>query len=128
MESLEKSVLLDIQYAKRGGLIPAVAQDYVTGEVLMLAYINQQALEETIRSGYATFWKTSGKQGIWTKGMTSGDKLLVKEILVDCDQDALIYKVEREGGGACHTKSDDGRYRRSCFYRRLNSARLDFIE
>ncbi len=125
-KKLEEGSELGIQYKKRGGLVPTIAQDYNNGEILMLGYVNQQALDETIRTGYATFWSTS-RDKLWTKGKTSGDLLKIKEILTDCDQDALVYRVERLGSGVCHTKNRDGA-RRSCFYRRLRDDRLEFID
>jgi phosphoribosyl-AMP cyclohydrolase len=126
-KKLEEGLDLDIQYFKRGGAVPAIAQDYSNGEILMLGYVNQAALNETIKSGYATFWSTSRNE-LWTKGKTSGDLLKVIEILTDCDQDALVYRVERLSSGACHTRNSDGTSRRSCFYRRLMDGRLEFIE
>jgi len=117
-KQLEEGLELAVQFAKRGGLVPAVAQDYKSGEVLMLGYVNEEALKETLRTGYATFWSTSRNE-LWTKGKTSGDFLQIREILTDCDQDALVYRVERLGSGACHTKNQAGEARRSCFYRRL---------
>jgi len=125
---LEEELELAIQFAKRGGLVPAVAQDYESGEILMLGYVNPEALQETLKTGYATFWSTSRNE-LWTKGKTSGDLLQVKEVLTDCDQDALVYKVERLGSGACHTKSQAGEARRSCFYRRItDDQKLEFLE
>ena len=125
---LEEELELAIQFAKRGGLVPAVAQDYESGEILMLGYVNPEALQETLKTGYATFWSTS-RNKLWTKGKTSGDLLHVKEVLTDCDQDALVYRVERLGSGACHTKSQAGEARRSCFYRRVTDEQtLEFLE
>ena len=106
-----------INFEKRGGLVPTVVQDYRTGEVLMLAYANKQALETTLELRKATFWSTSRKE-IWTKGLTSGSYMDIKEILYDCDGDALIYKVDPKGG-ACHTKDEHEESRRSCFFRKL---------
>ena len=99
------------------GLIPAVAQDYQTGEVLMLAYINQESWELTIETGRATYWSRSRKK-IWQKGETSGHFQLVKDILVDCDCDAIIFKVEQVGDVACHTGN------RSCFFRKIKNGEL----
>jgi len=120
MEKIEQTLELMIQYEKRGGLVPTVAQDTRTGEILMLGYVNQLALDETLRLGYATFWSTS-RQKLWTKGETSGDFLAIKEILVDCYQDALIYLVEMLGDSACHTK------KRSCFYRKIKGDKLEKV-
>ncbi len=93
------------------GLIPAVVQDASTGEVLMLAYMNAESLRRTLESGQAWFWSRS-RQELWHKGATSGNFLNVKAILKDCDEDALVLKVEPEGP-ACHTGN------RSCFFRTL---------
>lgn len=96
------------------GLIAAIAQDYQTNEILMLAYMNKEALELTISSGEAVYWSRS-RNMLWKKGETSGHNQKIYEILIDCDQDALILKVEQIGDKACHTG------RRSCFYRRLET-------
>ncbi|RLG38833.1 MAG: phosphoribosyl-AMP cyclohydrolase [Candidatus Alkanophagales archaeon] len=93
-------------------LIHAIAQDYKTGEVLMLAHMNREALEKTLETGVAHYWSRSRKK-LWKKGETSGHLQIVREILVDCDGDALLLKVEQVGG-ACHTGY------RSCFFRTLN--------
>jgi phosphoribosyl-ATP pyrophosphohydrolase/phosphoribosyl-AMP cyclohydrolase len=96
-----------------GGLIPAIIQDADSGEVLMMAYMNEEAVNKTVESGYAWFWSRS-RQKLWRKGETSGHKQQVREISLDCDGDTLLVKVDQTGG-ACHT----GYY--SCFYRNLNS-------
>ncbi len=120
--SLEEGSVLAIDFEKRGGLIPGIVQDAGDGRILMLAYVNEAALAKTLESGMATFWSTSRSE-LWTKGETSGDFLKITEILVDCDQDALVYRVEPQGSGACHTKDPhSGASRRSCFYRSLNRA------
>lgn len=93
------------------GLIAAIAQDAATGEVLMLAWMNAEALSETLRTGRATYWSRS-RGALWVKGETSGNSQRVVEMAVDCDQDAVLLKVEQTGP-ACHTG------RRSCFYRRV---------
>lgn len=126
-EEVENGLELAVQFEKRGGLVPVVTQDIELGEILMVAYANQEALDETLRTGYATYWSTSRKE-LWTKGKTSGDLLEVQRILVDCDQDALIYAVKRLGKGACHTKTSNGETRRTCFYRRIVGDHLEFIE
>ncbi len=94
------------------GLIPTIIQDYKTGEVLMLAYMNKQSLNRTLRLGKTCFWSRSRKQ-YWVKGATSGNFQIVKSIFYDCDCDALLIRV-RQIGVACHTGN------RSCFYRTLN--------
>jgi len=131
-EDIENSLKLSLQYEKRGGLIPAIAQDYKTGQILMLGYVNREALKETLKTGYATFWSTSRNE-LWTKGKTSGDLLEMVNILVDCDQDAIVYQVEMVGKGACHTKDEKGTPRKSCFYRNVihnrheNLTELNFL-
>lgn len=93
------------------GLIPAIASDYETGELLMVAWMNQQALNETLSSGVAHFWSRS-RSKLWRKGEESGNTLRIEEIRTDCDQDVLWLRVRIEGDGkACHTG------RRTCFYR-----------
>ncbi len=94
------------------GLIPAIAQDYATGEVLMLAYMNDEALAKTRETGKAHYWSRSRKR-LWLKGETSGNFQVVKEIRIDCDSDAILLLVEQMGG-ACHTGY------RSCFYRTVD--------
>jgi len=126
-KQLEEGNELGIDFAKRGGFVPAVVQDVRDGRVLMLAYVNAEAFATTLEKGMATFWSTSRNE-LWTKGETSGDFLKIVEILTDCDQDALIYRVEPQGGGACHTKNPEtGKTRESCFYRKLDLASRKLI-
>jgi phosphoribosyl-AMP cyclohydrolase len=105
------------------GLVPAVAQDAATGEVLMLAWMNREALERTVASGEAHYWSRSRK-ALWKKGETSGHVLRVVEVRMDCDADALVLSVESTQGIACHTG------RRRCFFRRLEArgARREWVE
>ncbi len=128
-QQIEEGNELHLQFEKRDGLLPVVVQESSTGDILMIASVNGKALNQTIKTGKATFWSTS-RQKLWVKGETSGNTLLLNEILVDCDQDALIYKVTLDGDGACHTTNKDGAPRKSCFYRtlNLNSLELDFLE
>lgn len=97
------------------GLIPAVVQDQQSGEVLMLGYMNDEAYKKTLDSGFVTFYSRSRRK-LWTKGETSGHRLVVKEIRVDCDQDALLIRAELSGPGCCHMGY------RSCFYRKVGRA------
>jgi len=122
-----KNLLLD--FGKNGeNLIPVVTQDYNTREVLILAFANKEAFEETMRSRYATYYSRSRKE-LWKKGITSGDLLRVEEIRINCEQNSLIYMVTPEGKGACHAKNEDGNPYRSCYYRRINSdLELEIIE
>lgn len=114
--NIEKSLDFTPDFIKRGGLLPVIVQDARTGQILMLGYANEEALNHTIKSKLATFYSTSRKE-IWTKGLTSGDQLRVLNIFTDCDQDAIIYQVEMLGSGACHTKNQESKSRKSCFYR-----------
>lgn len=118
-QTLEEGNTLVLQFEKRGGLLPVIVQEHSTGMILMQGYVNQEAVDKTIATGYATFWSTS-RHGLWTKGETSGDLLKIKAIFTDCDQDALLYQVELMGKGACHTQNRDGQTRKSCFYRQID--------
>ena len=107
----------ELDFQKAGGIIPAVAQDHLTGEVLMLAYINPEAWQETLKTGQAVYYSRS-RNRLWHKGEESGNIQIIKEILVDCDGDAVIFRVEQKGGAACHTGH------RSCFYLKLENGTL----
>ncbi len=96
------------------GLLPCITSDHVTNEVLMFAFMNAEALAHTIKSGKATYWSRS-RSKLWIKGEESGNAQLVKELLVDCDQDVILLKVENVGGAACHNGY------KSCFYRKLTA-------
>ncbi|MEM6844211.1 MAG: phosphoribosyl-AMP cyclohydrolase [Bacteroidota bacterium] len=119
MNRLEEGTDLSLQFEKRNGLLPVVVQEQQSKQVLMVGYANLEALQHSIRTRYATFWSTS-RQQLWTKGETSGDRLRIADIWVDCDQDALLYQVELEGSGVCHTKTADGKARKACFYRKID--------
>ena len=109
-----------LDFSKGDGLIPAIAQDYQTGDVLMLAYINEDSWNETLKTGNATYW-TRSRQKLWKKGEESGNVQKVKEILVDCDQDTVIFKIDQIGGAACHKGY------RSCFFRKLEDGELKVV-
>ncbi|MDD4527150.1 MAG: bifunctional phosphoribosyl-AMP cyclohydrolase/phosphoribosyl-ATP diphosphatase HisIE [Candidatus Margulisbacteria bacterium] len=96
----------------KNGLLPVVAQSYLTGKVLMQAYVNKEAIEQTVLSNYATYFSRSRNE-LWLKGETSGNKQKIVDILVDCDEDSLIYLVE-EAGPACHTNNE------TCFFRDIS--------
>jgi phosphoribosyl-AMP cyclohydrolase len=96
------------------GLIPAVAQETGTGKVLMLAWMNREALSETVRSGRAVYWSRSRKR-LWRKGEESGHAQLIRQVRLDCDADVIVLEVEQIGGIACHT--GHGR----CFFRKLEN-------
>ena len=97
------------------GMIPVIVQDAFNDEVLMLAYMNQEAFEKTLHSGLMTYWSRS-RQELWTKGLTSGHIQQVQELLIDCDRDTILAKVDQTGA-ACHTGN------RSCFYTLLASSK-----
>jgi phosphoribosyl-AMP cyclohydrolase len=106
-----------MDYSKLNGLIPAVIQDDATREVLMVGFMNQEALDRTLESGFATFFSRT-RGSLWMKGETSGNKLKVERILVDCDDDTVLVLVTRLGdGNVCHTGE------RTCFYRELRPGR-----
>ena len=122
---LEEGSQLSLDFTKlrkiasgREDVIPAVAQDAATGEVLTLGYANRLALETALRERKAVFWSTSRNE-LWIKGLTSGDTLELLEVRVNCEQNSLLYKVRPAGQGACHTKGADGRARSGCYYRRI---------
>jgi len=103
-----------MDYSKLDGLIPAVIQDADSSEVLMVGFMNEEALARTRQSGYATFFSRT-RSALWMKGETSGNRLAVVDILVDCDDDTVLLKVRREGdGNVCHTGE------RTCFHRKLS--------
>ena len=103
--------LRDVDFAKGGGLVVAIAQDAATGEVLMVAHMNEESLRRTLETGQVFYW--SRTRGLWHKGESSGHVQVVKALCVDCDGDAILLRVEQRGGAACHTG------KRSCFFREL---------
>jgi phosphoribosyl-AMP cyclohydrolase len=107
-------------------VMPVGVQDAQTGELLIIAYANQSALEHTLKTGNATFWSTSRNE-LWEKGATSGDILKIRDIRVNCEQNSLLYLVEPQGKGACHTKDADGNTRAGCYYRRLVNGTLELV-
>jgi phosphoribosyl-AMP cyclohydrolase len=104
--------MIRLNFEKCGGLIPTIVQDFETGEVFMLAFMNEKAWQETLNTGHATYWSRT-RQELWVKGQTSGNVQLVKEIRIDCDDDTVLLKVEQVGGAACHTGY------RSCFFKKV---------
>ena len=112
--------MIELDFNKTGGLVPAIVQDNETGEVLMLGYMNQEAFDATLATGKATFYSRS-RQTLWVKGETSGNVQLVKEIRIDCDDDTVLIKVEQLGGAACHTGH------RSCFYKKVENDTIRII-
>ena len=104
-----EGVLAEIAF-NEAGLVPAIAQQHDTGEVLMMAWMNAESLAKTLETGRTWFWSRS-RQELWGKGETSGDRQYVRAAFYDCDGDTLLFVVEQEGKGACHTGE------KSCFYR-----------
>lgn len=115
-----RTYLDDIKWTA-DGLVPTIAQDAASGRVLMMAWMNAEALELTVQSGKAVYWSRS-RQQLWRKGETSGHEQLVKDIQLDCDADVIILQVEQRGGIACHTG------RESCFYRSLRDGQWQPVE
>jgi phosphoribosyl-AMP cyclohydrolase len=103
---------MNLDFSKLDGLVTAVIQDHVTGRVLMVGFMNEEAWRKTVETGFATFYSRSRKK-LWLKGESSGHRLVVKEISTDCDRDAVLLKVEAIGPGVCHEGYE------SCFFRRL---------
>lgn len=102
---------MNLDFTKLDGLLPAVIQDYLSGRVLMVGFMNEEAFRRTVETGFATFYSRS-RQKLWMKGESSGHRLVVKEISSDCDQDSVLVRVEALGPGVCHNGYQ------SCFYRR----------
>ncbi|MGH7859010.1 MAG: phosphoribosyl-AMP cyclohydrolase [Candidatus Binatia bacterium] len=111
---------LQIDFGKAGGVLPVITQDAETGEVLMLAYMNAEAFQETLRTGRACYYSRT-RQRLWRKGEESGNHQDVRAIYVDCDRDTILLKVRQHGGAACHEGY------RSCFYRRSEGAEWEVI-
>ena len=109
--------MIKLDFNKTGGLVPAIVQDYQTGEILMLAYMNPDAFNATLSTGKATYYSRS-RQTLWVKGETSGNMQRIKEVYIDCDDDTVLLKVEQLGGAACHTGH------RSCFYKKVENGSI----
>ncbi len=101
-------------------VVPVAVQDADTGEVLIVAYANEEALEATLERGEAVFFSTSRNE-LWHKGATSGDTLSIVDVRVNCEQNSLLYRVRPNGAGSCHTTDSGGVARASCYYRVVNS-------
>ena len=104
--------MIELDFSKDKGLLPAIVQDWKSGKVLMLAYINQESWEKTLDTGEAHFWSRSRSE-LWHKGGTSGHVQRIKEIYADCDDDTVLFRVEQVGGAACHTGHE------SCFHKKV---------
>jgi phosphoribosyl-AMP cyclohydrolase len=122
---LEEGSKLDLDFSKLSKIaakckdvIPVAVQDIDSNEVILLSYINELALKESVKTKIATFWSTSRNE-LWIKGKTSGNYYEVKEIFVNCEQNSLLFKVKSKVSGICHTNNRTGQAR-NCFYRKLN--------
>ncbi|MEE3328433.1 MAG: phosphoribosyl-AMP cyclohydrolase [Myxococcota bacterium] len=109
-----------LDFDKAGGLVTALAQDAENGEILMVAYMNPEAFERSMETGEVVYWSRS-RNKLWHKGEESGNVQRIREIFIDCDGDAVLFKVDQVGGAACHTG------RRSCFYRRLDETGVEDV-
>ena len=111
---------IQLDFSKLNGLLPVVTQDAETNEVLMVAYMNEEAWNHTLKTGHATYYSRSRGQ-LWIKGETSGHLQVVKEIRIDCDNDTVLLKVIQKGGAACHEGY------KSCFFRKVEHDRIEII-
>ena len=133
-QDLEEGRALQLDFDKlakvaqtEASVLPVVVQDAGTHEVLIVAYVNRQALAYTLEHRVAAFWSTSRNE-LWVKGATSGDSLRLVEVRVNCEQNSLLYLVEPLGKGACHTQDAAGKTRASCYYRRIDErGTLEFV-
>jgi len=107
-------------------LVPVAVQDADSGDVLIVAYANEIAMNYALEHGVAAFWSTSRNE-LWVKGATSGDLLDIVEVRVNCDQNSLLYRVRPRGEGACHAKDANGKAHSSCYYRRISDGTLEFV-
>lgn len=113
--------MIPLDFSKsENGLLPAIAQDCKSGEILMLAYINEEAFRKTQETGKAHYWSRS-RNSLWLKGESSGHVQMIEQILVDCDADTVVYKVEQRGGAACHKGYV------SCFYQTVENDDLKIV-
>ena len=126
-----KDLIIDFDKLKKVAagdpVVPVAVQDVDSKEVLIIAYANEEALRYTLEHAEAAFWSTSRNQ-LWVKGKTSGDVLKVEEVLVNCEQNSLVYKVKMLGKGSCHVKNDDGSTKFGCYYRAVRNGALEFVD
>ena len=111
---------IDLDFSKFNGLLPAVVQDFESGDILMVAFMNKEAWDATLSTGMATYFSRS-RQELWVKGKTSGNVQNIREIWIDCDNDTVLLKVDQIGGAACHKGF------KSCFYRKIKEGRVEII-
>jgi len=126
-----RQILLDFDKIRKvshsgASVIPVAVQDAESKDVLLIGYVNETALNYTLSHGVAAFWSTSRNE-LWIKGATSGDTLEIVEVRVNCEQNSLLYLVRPLGQGACHTRGRNGKFRLSCYYRRIEDGRLVFV-
>lgn len=134
-EELEQGAVLNLDFTKLrkvancgADVLPAIAQDAKTGEVLIVGYANELALQTALECGMATFWSTSRNE-LWIKGKTSGDYLKIEDIRINCEQNSILYLVTPAGQGACHSKNKAGIARSGCYYRSLMAdGSLQFVD
>lgn len=112
---------MDLDFDKTGGMIPAIAQDFQTGRILMVGFMNREAFEKTVETGFTTFYSRS-RNKLWMKGESSGHRLVVKSIQTDCDKDCVLVQVEALGPGVCHEGYQ------SCFFRTLQDGEWKVTE
>ena len=128
--SREETTEIQLDFSKIQAMnlpvIPVVVQHATTKDILILAYVNDTALAESIRTKIATFWSTSRNE-LWVKGKTSGDTLALRDILVNCEQNSLAFLVEPTQAGVCHSKDATGQTRSTCYYRRVDGEQLAFL-
>ena len=136
MQELEEGLALRLDFGKLRAIgaagadvVPVALQHADTGELLFVAYADELALRETLRTGRAVLWSTSRNE-LWRKGETSGDVLELVEVRVNCEQNSLLYLVRPAGEGACHTRDASGRHRPACYYRRITASgdTLEFVK
>jgi phosphoribosyl-AMP cyclohydrolase len=110
----------ELDFQKGGGLVTAIAQDHASGEILMVAFMNEESFDRTLATGQVHYWSRS-RRALWFKGEQSGNTQELKSMYIDCDGDVVLLKVEQKGDAACHTG------RRSCFYRKLEGGRYEVV-
>jgi phosphoribosyl-AMP cyclohydrolase len=116
----DEGEMTEPNFDKGNGLVPAVVQDFESGDVLMVAYMNRESWKKTLETGKAHFWSRS-RNSLWLKGESSGHFQVVREVRIDCDDDTVLLKVDQIGGAACHTGH------RSCFYRKMTETAGQFV-
>jgi len=133
VKEIEMSKALTLDFGKLaavpGGCVPVAVQDADSREVILVAYTNEAAMREAFARRRLILWSAS-RNALWEKGATSGDTFTLVEAYVNCEQNSLLYVVRADGGGMCHTCDDEGRHRRTCFYRRIDfdSLRLSEVQ